>query len=74
MTAKFVGHSQFSFTNQEWVRMFTKFAISEALTQRLWFLTIASPRREAGADPGSRSGRVCGRVCGRETTQTETQT
>jgi hypothetical protein len=34
--------------------MFTKFAISEALTQRLWFLTIASPRREAGADPGSR--------------------
>lgn len=71
MTAKFVGHSQFSFTNQEWVRMFTKFAISEALTQRLWLQSrarAAKPERTPGA--GSRSGRVCGR----ETTQTETQT
>lgn len=56
MTAKFVGHSQFSFTNQEWVRMFTKFAISEALTQRLWLQSrarAAKPERTPGAGVGA---------------------
>jgi len=57
MTAKFVGHSQFSFTNQEWVRMFTKFAISEALTQRLWLQSRArAAKPEAERTPGAGVG------------------